>query len=68
VRPESITAIVLALIPVSVLMAVGFVAAVLWLGSPSSEPLENAGSRPVQSSVAGTAAAVAPVPYTPPVR
>jgi len=68
VRPESITGIVYALIPVLVMMAAGVLASVLWLGSPSSGPPVHAGSRPVNHAVAGTAAAVAPVPETIPIR
>jgi hypothetical protein len=59
-RPESITAIVFALIPLSVMLAVGFAAA-LWLGSPSSEPPVHAGSGPISQAVA-----VQTVPYAAP--
>jgi hypothetical protein len=67
VRPESITGIVLALIPVAVLTAASVLASVLWLGSPSGGPPVHAGSRPVVNhAVADTAAAVATVPDTRP--
>jgi hypothetical protein len=59
VRPESITATVLSLIPLSVMIGVGFVAAVLWLASPTGGPLADPGSVPVSHAAAGTAAVVA---------
>ena len=58
-RPESITAMVLALIPVSLMITVGFVAAYFWLSSPSSEPLPNSGYAPVKYAAIGTAAVAA---------
>jgi hypothetical protein len=69
VRPESITGIVLALIPVAVLTTASVLASVLWLGSPTSGPPVHAGSGPVVNHVvADTAAAVATVPETRPIR
>jgi hypothetical protein len=60
------TAIAFALIPLLVLMAVGTEPASLSLGSPSSGPLVNAGSRPVNHAAADTATAVATAPYLTP--
>ena len=60
-RPESITGIVLSLIPVAVLTAASVLASVLWLGSPSSGPPVHAGSGPISQAVA-----VQTVPYAAP--
>jgi hypothetical protein len=60
------TAIAFALIPLSVMMVVGFEPAFLRLGSPSGGPPVDAGSRPVNHAAAGTATAVATAPYIAP--